>query len=83
MHPMRTVQSIRPENDITHFVFTALAIIFWVAVIYGILTLLNRYMRRSDAGLKAVQDPLELAKTRYAKGEINREEFIQLKKDLS
>jgi len=40
-----------------------------------------RLTRRSDSTTK--RDPLDVAKERYAKGEISREEFEQIKRDLS
>ena len=33
-------------------------------------------------GTQGPQSPLEILKTRYAKGEINREEFERMKKDI-
>ncbi len=46
-------------------------------IVWGI----TKLTRRSDSAPK--RDPLGVAKERYAKGEISREEFEQIKKDLS
>ncbi|MFQ5996979.1 MAG: SHOCT domain-containing protein [Dehalococcoidales bacterium] len=55
--------------------------IFWgglvALIIWGIIKLSGRNSSASK------RDPLEVAKERYAKGDISREEFEQLKKDLS
>jgi putative membrane protein len=55
--------------------------IFWgglvTLIIWGIIKLSGRN------GSTSKRDPLDVAKERYAKGEISREEFEQLKKDLS
>ena len=58
----------------------------WTVVIWGGLIALiawgiTKLSRRDDPTLK--HDPLNVAKERYAKGEITREEFNQIKKDLS
>ncbi len=59
-------------------------IIFWVVVIallvWGGVTLAKRGTSASDTAPK--HDPLDSAKVRYAKGEISKEEFEQIKKDL-
>lgn len=56
-------------------------ILFWgglsVLIIWGV----TRLSRRGDSTPK--HGPLDIAKERYAKGEISKEEFEQLKKDLS
>lgn len=56
-------------------------IIFWVGfialVVWGIIKLSQR------DGSTPRHSPLDVAKERYAKGEISKEEFEQLKKDLS
>lgn len=58
-------------------------IIFWATVIglavWGIARLL-RSDRRVHRGER--DDALEIARTRYARGEITREQFDQIKKDL-
>jgi len=58
-------------------------LLFWGAiiglVIWGISTITGR--RGSGAG--APPTPLDVAKERYAKGEISKDEFEQIKKDLS
>jgi len=60
-------------------------LLFWIAVIWlmvwGIRTLVRRGGPKS--GTPEKRDPLEIAKERYAKGQISKEEFDQIKKDLS
>ena len=56
-------------------------VIFWGGLIALIVWGITRLIRRGESAPK--RDPLDVAKERYAKGEISREEFEQLKKDLS
>lgn len=60
-------------------------LVFWggliALVIWGISKLTGR--GGSGSGTTQRRDPLDIAKERYAKGEIPREEFEQIKKDLS
>ena len=57
-------------------------ILFWGAivalVVWGI-----KVLTRSETPSATRRDPLDIARERYAKGEISREEFEQMKKDLS
>jgi len=60
--------------------------IAWMVVFWGLLIALivwgvRKLTERGDSVRK--QDPLNVVKERYARGEINKEEFEQLKKDLS
>jgi putative membrane protein len=61
-----------------------LMILLWLAVaallIWGIITI-SKNTGRSSATLER-QKPIDIAKERYAKGEITREEFKQIKQDL-
>jgi len=50
--------------------------VFWVFVVYAIVTLLKR--TKSNDKNKA----LEILKERYAKGEVTKHEFDSMKKDL-
>ena len=54
-------------------------LILWGTIIYLIISLLTsgREHRHHE------EDPLEIAKRRYAKGEIGREEFEQMRRDLT
>ena len=56
-------------------------VIFWGGLIALIIWGVNRFSRRNGSSRK--QDPLDVAKERYAKGEISREEFERIKKDLT
>jgi len=56
-------------------------VIFWGGLIALIVWVITKLVRRGDSAPK--RDPLDVAKERYAKGEISKEEFEQLKKDLS
>jgi putative membrane protein len=58
-------------------------VVFWVAIIVALVALI-RWLWTSGHGKGAAagQSPLDILKARYAKGEINKEEFEQKKKDL-
>ncbi len=56
-------------------------LIFWGGLIALIVWGISKLSGRNDYSPK--RNPLDVAKERYAKGEIPREEFEQLKKDLS
>lgn len=56
-------------------------ILFWGVIISFGIWLIIRLSNRDDSKTKV--NHIEIAKERYAKGEISKEEFDQLKKDLS
>jgi len=62
----------------------------WVLIVVGIIALVkwlvetdHGFGRREKDEKKSENTPLDIPKERYAKGEINKEEFEQKKKDLS
>jgi len=55
-------------------------VIFWGGLVALIVWGVKKLTERGDSDPK--RDPLGVAKERYAKGEISREEFEQIKKDL-
>ncbi len=57
--------------------------IFWIAIIVGIIFLVKWMVMQNRPGeQKREENPLEILKKRYARGEIDKEEFEQKKKDL-
>ncbi|OGA29672.1 MAG: electron transporter RnfE [Betaproteobacteria bacterium RIFCSPLOWO2_02_FULL_65_24] len=57
-------------------------LLWWVLIILGIVVLV-RWLARSSGGREPVAEtPLDILKKRYARGEIDREEFEQKKRDL-
>ncbi len=59
--------------------------LFWVAVIVGIILLIRWIFVSTGTrgrGTTSADSALEILKRRYARGEINKEEFDQKKKDL-
>lgn len=58
-----------------------IGILFWALVIYGIYYLVSR-LGKSPAQPPKEKTPLEIARERYAKGELSAEEYARLKKDL-
>lgn len=56
----------------------AVFLIVFIILIYAVFRLWGHH----GSGLISPDDPLEIVKKRYAKGEINKEEYEQLKKDL-
>jgi putative membrane protein len=59
-------------------------VVFWISVIVGIIFLIRWLVLSTDRGRgsKAEDSALEILQKRYAKGEINKEEFEEKKKDL-
>ena len=55
-------------------------IVFWVLIILGVVALV-RYLGRSGQQQEH-RTPLDILKERYARGEINKKEFEEKKKDL-
>lgn len=60
--------------------------ILWLAFVACCIVFLVRLFKRHDLGRwtssAASQSPLDIVKERYAKGEIDKQQFEQLKKDL-
>jgi putative membrane protein len=62
-----------------------LMLAFWggviALVVWGIRNLTGR--GGSESNTTETRNPLDIAKERYARGEISKDEFDQIKKDLS
>ena len=54
-------------------------VIFWGAIIWLVIWGVGQ---ASGGGRRSDDTPLEIARTRYARGEITREQFEQLQQDL-
>ncbi len=57
-------------------------ILFWIAVILGIVWVVRWMAEQSGRRGPDDVDPLEIIRRRYARGEINREEYERLRQDL-
>ncbi len=57
--------------------------IFWIAIIVGIILLVKWIVQQNrSGGQQQGENSLEILKKRYARGEIDKDEFEQKKKDL-
>ena len=59
-------------------------VIFWIALIAAIFFLIRWLVRssRESSPLKTEDSALDILKKRYARGEIDKEEYEEKKKDL-
>ncbi len=57
-------------------------LIFWVLVIIGAFWFLKYIIRSRTCMIGHTETPLEILRKRYAKGEIDKKEFEEKKKDL-
>ena len=62
-----------------------LTLVFWGAIIALVIWGIKKVTEGGNSGKKPSEkhEPLDIARERYAKGEISREQFEQMKKDLS
>lgn len=57
--------------------------IFWILLIVVAVVLIRAVTgRNSDASIERHESPLEILKARYARGEINEEEFERRRREL-
>lgn len=60
-------------------------ILFWILIVIGLVVMIRFLLARTRAertGASSHRDALDILKERYAKGEIDREEFERKKTDL-
>jgi len=64
--------------------WSVIMLVFWVSVIVGIIFLIRWVVLSTDRrhGVKTEGSALEILRQRYARGEINKEEFEEKKRDL-
>ncbi len=56
--------------------------ILWIAIIALIVFLVWQYLRQDKTLGGSKNSPLEILKQRYAKGEVDKEEYEEKKRDL-
>ncbi|HEX7401398.1 MAG TPA: SHOCT domain-containing protein [candidate division Zixibacteria bacterium] len=58
------------------------SLLLWILVILGAIVLVKWLLEKDKRTSESGENPLEILKRRYARGEIDREEFEQKKRDL-
>ena len=58
-------------------------VLIWAMIIIGIVFFIKWFMTKSSDLHNQDKSPIEILKERYAKGEIDKKEFENIKKDLN
>ncbi len=68
--------------DYNHMnMFHGMGMLFWFVIFIIIILLSINFFKKNDYSLKK-DSPLDILKSRYAKGEITKEEFDKIKNDI-
>lgn len=64
--------------------FGLISVLFWIVVIWLVVSLIRhgQHSHQHHDFQSEPQDPIDLAKVRYAKGDITKAEFDEIKKTL-
>ena len=65
-----------------HMMFGGFMWIFWIAGIVALFFFVKWIVQQKPSNQKPEEDALEVLKKRYARGEVDKKEFEQKKKDL-
>jgi putative membrane protein len=57
-------------------------LLFFLVIVGGVIYAIRTFSTSHHWGPTAPRDPLDIAKERYAKGEITKEELAEIKKEL-
>jgi len=64
-----------------HF-FGGWMMIFWLALIIAVVVVVIRALMKTNSQQDTSETPMDILKKRFAKGEIDKEEFEERKKEL-
>ena len=59
-----------------------LGLVFWAFIMGGVALLVVHFLRNSKPSSSSGELPLDILKARYARGEITKEQFDAIKRDL-
>ena len=71
-----------PMMNSDHFAWGILMAAFWLVVLLIIVLVVTRRMRTHHLNFSHKIDPLDIAKERFAKGEITKDELHEIQKEL-
>ncbi len=63
-------------------IYTILTVVVVAVAAFGIYYLVKGLSEKTAAKSKSIDKPLEILRERYARGEITREEYLRMRKDL-
>ena len=65
-----------------HFFGGGFMWVFWILIIVGLFFVFQRMAKGNSGGSSSNETPMEILKKRYARGEIDEEEFERRRKEL-